>query len=34
MFCDAGLFEALVPFVGLVVVFCIGLGIGITVRGP
>ena len=34
MFCDASLFQSLLPFVGLVIAFTIGLGIGIAVKGP
>jgi hypothetical protein len=34
MFCDnAGLFEALLPLVTLILVFGIGLGIGLFARG-
>jgi hypothetical protein len=34
MFCDsATLFEALLPFVALVLVFGIGLGVGLFARG-
>jgi hypothetical protein len=33
MFCEATLFEALLPFTALVLAFAIGLGLGITVRG-
>ena len=33
MFCGASLFEALLPFIAFVLVFAIGLGLGIMVRG-
>jgi hypothetical protein len=34
MLCEnASLFEALLPFTALIIAFCIGVGIGISVRG-
>jgi hypothetical protein len=33
MFCEATLFQSLVPFVAMVLAFGIGLGVGIYVRG-